>query len=98
MKRLIIATALAAILALTVPASATCLSYANRVSVTGTLTRTVFPGRPNFESAAKGDEPETYFVLRLNPPACVDADPTDAEMPAKRGIMEIQLLLSTEQY
>ena len=39
-----------------------------------------------------------YFVLRLNPPACVDADPTDADMPAKRGITEIQLLLSTEQY
>ena len=67
MKRLIIATALAAILAVAAPASATCLSYANRVSVTGTLTRTVFPGRPNFESVAKGDEPETYFVLRLNP-------------------------------
>jgi len=40
-----------------------------------------------------------YFVLRLNPPACVDADPTDAaNMPAKRGITDIQLLLSSEQY
>jgi uncharacterized protein DUF4431 len=92
------AFALCLALAVAAPASATCLSYANRVSITGTLTRTVFPGRPNFESVAKGDEPETYFVLRLNPPACVDADPTDAEIPAKRGITEIQLLLSSEQY
>jgi hypothetical protein len=82
-----------------VPASATCLSYANRVLITGTLTRVVFPGPPNFASVARGDRSEPYFVLRLNPPACVDPDPTDAvAMPGMHDIRDIQLLLSPEQY
>ena len=78
--------------ATTSPASATCLSYAHRALLTGTLTRTVFPGLPN-------QKPEAYFVLQMNPPACVDADPTaPTEMPGMRNIRGIQLLLVPEQY
>src|SRR5206468_9441144 len=92
-------SALCLALSVAAPASATCLSYVSRASITGTLTRIVFPGLPNFESVARGDKPEPYFVLRLSPPACVDPDPTDAaNMPGMRDIRDIQLLPSTEQY
>lgn len=50
----------------------------------------VFPGLPN-------QKPEAYFVLQMNPPACVDADPTaPTEMPGMRNIRGIQLLLVPE--
>ncbi len=60
-----------------VSANAECLTYNERVTVSGKLTRQTFPGRPNFESVARGDEPETYFVLRLDHAACVRANPVD---------------------
>jgi len=75
-----------------------CLTYANRVYVTGTLTRQVFPGPPGYESIARGDTPEIYHVLKLDPAACVDQDPTDRELPAIKNLRDIQLVLTHEQY
>jgi hypothetical protein len=37
-------------------------------------------------------------VLKLNPAACVDPDPTDADKPGMRDLHDIQLVLSREQY
>jgi len=42
------------------PAAAVCLAYAPfRVSLSGTLERRTYPGHPNYESIALGDEAET---------------------------------------
>ena len=38
------------------------------VLLTGRLTRRVFPGRPNYESIATGDEAEHAFILELDRP------------------------------
>lgn len=80
------------------PARAACLSYANRVFITGTLTRQVYPGPPNYESIARGDRPEIYYVMRLIRAICVDADPTDSLLPSRSKVTEIHLVLNHEQY
>lgn len=49
-----------------------CLEYEPKViSLSGTLVRETHPGRPNYESIAGGDEPETIWVLRLKEAICV---------------------------
>jgi hypothetical protein len=84
---------------ITAPARADCLSYEpNRVSVAGTLTRIVFPGPPNYESVARGDRPEPYFVLRLQEPVCVKGRGRDADEPFLSDILAIQLGLTEPQY
>lgn len=40
-----------------------CISYAPDAVVAGTLERHTFPGRPNYESIAKGDEAESGFYM-----------------------------------
>ena len=90
---------LAAALAFSAAALAACLNYGGRVTIRGTLTRQVFPGPPNYESIAHGDTPETYYVLRLNPAACVAANPPDPDEPAVRNLTNMQLMLTgPEQY
>jgi len=42
------------------------------VQMGGTLEYKVFPGRPNYESIAKGDERETAILLKLPAPVCVE--------------------------
>jgi Domain of unknown function (DUF4431) len=79
-------------------AGATCLSYAGRVFVSGILKRAVSPGPPHYTSIARGDAPEIYYVLEFQPPACVDADPTDNEKPPIKKLRQMQLVLSHPQY
>lgn len=79
-------------------ANAECLSYNGRVTVSGKLTRQTFPGRPNFESVARGDEPETYFVLRLDHAACVRANPADDQSVFVPSIRDMQLMLNGTQF
>src|SRR5688572_9116088 len=43
-----------------------------RVSAEGRLTLQLFPGRPNYESIAAGDEEERTFILELPRAACID--------------------------
>ncbi len=55
---------------------------ASRVSVSGLLTLRVFPGLPNFESVANGDEAEEAFILELPRDICIEdgaqfADPSE---------------------
>ncbi|AMX17788.1 hypothetical protein IEC338SC_0612 [Acinetobacter pittii] len=46
--------------------SKTCVSEGQKLTLSGTLLRITYPGPPNYESVADGDEPETYWVLQPN--------------------------------
>lgn len=47
------------LLVLTFSSYAQCLEYEpSSVSLVGTIVRRTYPGRPNYESIKKGDEPE----------------------------------------
>jgi hypothetical protein len=97
MRKLIAAASFA--IAISPRAYADCLSYEpNRVSVAGTLTRTVFPGPPNCESVARGDRPEPYFVLRLQEPVCVKGRGREEDEPFVSDVLAIQLGLTAPQY
>jgi hypothetical protein len=41
------------------------------MSVIGTLEQHTYPGLPNFQSIARGDEPESGWYLRLATPLCI---------------------------
>jgi hypothetical protein len=64
--------------ALATPAAAEqrCLDskLSQPIQLTGTLTRKVFPGPPNFEDVRKGDAPEPGYILRLRKPICITGD------------------------
>lgn len=77
-----------------------CLKYEPVVvSLHGKLERLVFPGRPNYESIAGGDEPEAYFYLRLPASICVgSADSNNYADEAKSDIRLVQLLLDEDGY
>jgi len=76
-----------------------CLSYEPvGVKLTGIIISKTYPGPPEYESIRKGDEPETYWLLALPRPACVDQpDPTDDVNVAQRGIRRIQLVFHDEK-
>jgi hypothetical protein len=76
---------------LAAPASAACLSYADRVELTGNFETKIFPGPPNFESVADGDAPERVMLLHLAAPVCVTAGTGDSDA-AVAAIAEIQLV------
>jgi|SRR5580658_620383 hypothetical protein len=81
-------------------ADATCLSYEpSVVKLEGTLTKKTFPGPPNYESVSKGDRPETYWILNLERPVCVDQDPTDADVNgAQKNVSIVQLVVDPKVY
>jgi hypothetical protein len=77
-----------------------CLSYESAtVMLKGEISRKTFPGRPNYESIEEGDEPETYWILHLTNPICVNGDESipNGENPEK-DVSDIQLGLDEEQY
>ena len=91
-------TLLFALLLQTGVTSAACLSYEpSMVILTGKLHRATFPGAPNFESVAAGDQPETGYYLTLEQPICTLADKYDDHTPFK-SVKEIQLVLNEKQY
>lgn len=70
------------------------------VTLTGTLSRQVFPGSPNYESIAEGDEAEAAVIMTLEEPICVDdggefADPSDRFKDVQIGAADdaVQTLL-----
>lgn len=78
--------------------AADCLKYEpDVVTLTGSLHRATFPGKPNFESVADGDEPETGFYLTLGQPICTRGD-SGPERQAHAAVKEIQLVLTEAQY
>jgi len=78
-------------------AAAQCLAYEPKVvRLSGVIVRETHPGRPNYESIANGDEPETIWVLKLKNAICVLAsDDINVEADNEK---EIQLVLEAEQY
>jgi hypothetical protein len=76
---------------------AQCLEYEPKVvRLSGVIVRETHPGRPNYESIANGDEPETIWVLKLKKTICVLAsDDINVEADNEK---EIQLVLEADQY
>ncbi|MRW90649.1 DUF4431 domain-containing protein [Duganella sp. FT80W] len=75
-----------------------CLKYEpETVTIIGKLHRETFPGPPNFESVANGDEAETGFYLSLESPICTVGDGGADQVPFD-SVREIQLVLNEKQY
>jgi hypothetical protein len=85
--------------AFTAYGEAFCINYGGRIHVHGTLARQVFPGPPGYESIARGDTAEIYYVLKIFPPTCIGGNPSDPDEPAITNIADIQLMLTgRDQY
>ena len=75
-----------------------CLAYEpESVSLSGTLQRRTFPGRPNYESVARGDEAETGFYLDMATSLCVSRN-LDATNVPTAGVTRVQLVLGQTGY
>ena len=74
--------------------AARCLAYEpTPVTLEGTFTSRLLPGPPNYVSIARGDHPETIYILALDEPICVSGSPS-SRMNAKSHarVTEIQLV------
>jgi uncharacterized protein DUF4431 len=82
------------------PARRPCLSYEPAVvRLNGTLVRKTFAGPPNYENIRRGDRPETYWLLSLSQPVCVNEDDSDRALsPAHEDIRTVQLVLTEVAY
>lgn len=81
------------------PAAArdTCLPYApHTVSITGTLERRTYPGRPNY-GESPDDERETHFYVVPDAPLCTGWDP-DSVYGRHSGVRLVQLVLDSAGY
>jgi hypothetical protein len=75
-----------------------CLSYGPaEVQVSGTLSRQVVPGPPNYQSVRRGDKPETIWILTLDKPVCVTGNTDDVNEP-ERNVTDLQLALEGDQF
>ncbi len=80
------------------PENADCLSYGPaEVKLTGIISPKTFPGPPNYESVAKGDQAERVWVLRVDQPICTTVDTSDESNGAENNITELQLLFTGGQ-
>jgi hypothetical protein len=72
----------------------------DEVTLRGVIRRQTFPGRPNYEDVAKGDEPEVYWILDLNTPMDVVGkdDSFDVTESGVRSIQMIFGLLGKKSY
>ena len=66
------------------------------VELAGTISKETFPGAPNYESVAKGDAPEDYWILNLDKP--VDVAGLDEMSPAETNLQKLQLVLGEGDY
>lgn len=75
-----------------------CLQYgSDAVVLRGVVERAESPGPPNYESVAKGDAKETYWVLRVDAPFCVEPSYGLSGNVAEEGharVRRIQLVFS----
>ena len=80
-------------------ANAECLQYEpHTVTVLGVIKKETLPGPPNYESIAKGDRPEIFWILVLDKPVCVKANESDPLNKFEDNIFEMQMVLNTKQY
>lgn len=77
-----------------------CLSYEpTKVRLTGVITRQTFPGPPNYESIKNGDKPETYWILKLEKPVCVNGNPKDElNSETENDVKNIHLVFHGDEY
>lgn len=77
-----------------------CESYEPVViELRGTIIRKTFPGPPNYDNIRKGDAAETYWLLKLDSPVCVNADKVRPDQnPAQKDLRTVQLVLDGEVY
>lgn len=75
-----------------------CLSYEPTVvKLTGTIISKTYPGPPEYQSIRDGDEPETYWLLSLRKPICVNKQEGEKYPdPAQKNVRRIQLVFHTE--
>lgn len=74
------------------PVAQACLTYEpDTVSLKGTIKRRTFAGPPNYESVAKGDQPERMWVLHLARPICVSAS---GDRNEEKNVSRIQLVFA----
>ena len=66
------------------------------VKLTGVIISKTYPGPPNYESIKDGDEPETYWLLALSHPICVNEKPS-AFYEAAKNVRRVQLVFSSEK-
>jgi hypothetical protein len=67
-------------------------------TLSGTLTRQVFPGPPSFEDVVTGDEPQVGFYLSLAEPLCMDGSENEADVSVEDGQTLVQLVLGAGDY
>ena len=73
-----------------------CYRYwMDTVTLTGTISRRVYPGPPNYESIKRGDEAEPVLLLHLQRPLCTLQS---REYPARKDVREIQVLASDAEF
>lgn len=77
-----------------------CKSYKPAViELHGTMIRKTFPGPPNYDDIHKGDRAETYWLLKLDSPVCVDESKVSPDLnPAQKNIRSVQLVLDEGGY
>ena len=83
------------LLSLTTQAMASCLGFEpEQAQLSGVVESMVFPGSPNFESIANGDEPEKTLILRLDEGICVQGVPgTDFGSEIINDVKSVDLLV-----
>jgi hypothetical protein len=76
-------------------AGARCLKYEpTRVTLSGALEARNVAGPPNYRSLARGDLPQTIYVLVLDEPICVNGNPTSAQnRKGHTNVGEVQLVV-----
>jgi len=65
------------------------------VVLSGLLERATFPGRPDYESIADGDEEETVWLLKLDTPVCLEGSidlSGEVDDEQRNGVRRVQLV------
>lgn len=77
-----------------------CRSYSpTQITLKGTLSRKTSAGPPNYQDIRKGDKAETYWLLNLDSPICVNRDDSEPDLnPAQKAVRKVQLVLQAEDY
>jgi hypothetical protein len=80
-------------------AHARCLQYEpTTVALVGELRSATFPGPPNYRSIARGDYPESVFILTLDRAICVSGDPSSSlNSESHSKLTEVQLVVARDK-
>ena len=91
--------ALLLLVATAAPGAPACLSWGPEpVTLSGRLVCETFPGPPNYENIAQGDQAETYWILHLETSVCVGGVDDLGQDHSEAGIQRMQLVVTAEAY